>query len=59
MAKSLWERALEEGKKVEEKATGLLADVVESDGDLYLDDGGDYLTSVQNFSEDDFWIVNE
>lgn len=59
MDKSLWQRALEENKKVEEKATGFLADVVESDGDLYLDDGGTCLVSVQNFSEDDFWIVNE
>ena len=58
MAKTLWERAYEENLRVEEKATGYIADVVEIDGDLWLDDGGDYLVSVQNFSEDDFWIVN-
>lgn len=56
MEKSLWERALSENKKVKEKSTGYLAEVVESDGDLYLDDGSDYMTSVQNFSEDDFEI---
>lgn len=59
MEKTLWQRALEDGRKVEEKATGIQAEVVESDGDLYLDDGGDYLVSIQNFSEDDFVIAND
>ena len=57
--KTLWERALAEGKLVEEKATGIQAKVVETKSGLFLDDGGAYISPVTEFTEDDFWIVNE
>jgi hypothetical protein len=57
--KTIWQRAYEEHQMVEEKATGFRADVVMADGGLYLDEGGDFLTPVSEFTEDDFWIVNE
>lgn len=61
MAKSLWERAFEAGQKVEEKKTGYQAIVVKQDGKLYLDEDPEsiFLTPVEEFTEDDFWIVNE
>lgn len=59
--KTLWERALEEGKRVEEKKTGFQATVVRQDGELYLDEdiSSPFLTPVEEFTEDDFFIVNE
>lgn len=57
--KTIWQRAYEEHQKVEEKASGFQADVVMADGELCLDEGGDFLTPVSEFTEDDFWIVNE
>ena len=56
--KTLWQRALEENKKVEEKESGIQAEVVDVDGELYLDDGN-VLMSADYFCEDNFWIVNE
>lgn len=56
--KTLWQRAFEENLKVEEKVSGIQCDVVNVDGELYLDDG-DVLMSTNNFCQDNFWIVNE
>ena len=54
-----FEMAKEQGLKVEEKATGVQAAVIEIDGELYLDDGCDFVSPVTSYNEDDFWIVNE
>ena len=59
MIKTLWQRAKEEGHKVEEKATGIRAEVIEIGGQLYLDEGLDIVSPTSEFTEDDFWIVNE
>ena len=56
---TLWERAKEEGHFVEEKTTGIRAKVIEIGGMLYLDDGSEYVSPVSEYTEDDFWIVNE
>ena len=56
--KTLWQRALEENNKVEEKESGVQAIVVEVNGETYLDDGN-VLMATNNFCQDNFWIVNE
>ena len=57
--KTLWQRAYEENKPVEEKRTGVQAKVVMIGKELCLDEGSDYVSPVTEFTEDDFWIVNE
>lgn len=57
--KTLWERAFEENKKVEEKRSGIQVKVVKYGKTLYLDEGTDTISPVSEFTEDDFWIVNE
>ena len=57
--KSLWQRAKDENLKVEEKATGIQADVIEIGGQLYLDEGLNTVSPVTEFTEDDFCIVND
>lgn len=57
--KTLFERAYDEGYKVEEIATGIQAEVVKKDGTFYLDDGSRYISPISEYAENDFWIVNE
>lgn len=57
--KTLFERAYEMGLKVEEKATGLQAEVVKKGSTFYLDDGSQFISPITEYTESDFWIVNE
>lgn len=59
MADTLWQRAYNEGKKVEEKKSGIQAEVIWFLDELYLDDGSDYISPVTQYTEDDFMIVND
>lgn len=59
MGKTLWQRAFEENKKVEEIHTGVQVDVIMVSNELCLDEGGDYVYPVTEFTEDDFCIVEE
>ena len=56
---TLWQRAFAEGKKVEEKKSGIQAEVIDWGGELYLDEGTSGISPVTEYTEDDFWIVNE
>ncbi len=57
--KTLFERAYDDGYKVEEIATGIQAEVIKRDGTFYLDDGSRYISPISEYSESNFYIVNE
>ena len=54
---SIWERAFCEGKKVQEKISGIQAEVIRYGKTLYHDEGTDTISPVSEFTQDDFFIV--
>lgn len=58
--KELFKIAFEENKKVRERKTGIIAEVINAfgDGELYLDEGTSGISPIVEYDEDDFEIVN-